>query len=46
MNILGITARIRKKKVNRKKIKTEHTKENILSRDFTTKTPNEIWKKV
>ena len=43
MNVLDITARIRRKKVNRKRIKPEHTKENILSRDFTTKVPNEKW---
>ncbi len=43
MNISGITARIRRKKVNRKKIKPEYTKENILSRDFTAKSPNEKW---
>ena len=43
MNVLGITARIRRKKVNRKRIKPEYTKENILSRDFTAKSPNEKW---
>ena len=43
MNISGITARIRRKKVNRKKVKPEYTKENILSRNFTAKTPNEKW---
>lgn len=43
MNYLGIKARIRRKKVNRKRIKPEYTKENILSRDFTAKTPNEKW---
>lgn len=43
MNVLGITARIRRKKVNRMKIKPEYTKENILSRDFTTNVPNEKW---
>lgn len=43
MNISGITARIRRKKVNRKKVKPEYTKENILSRDFTAKAPNEKW---
>jgi putative transposase len=41
MNVLGISARIRRKKVNRKKIKPEYTKENILSRNFTASTPNE-----
>lgn len=43
MNVLGITARIRRKKVNRKRVKPEYTKENILSRDFTSKGPNEKW---
>lgn len=43
MNVLGITARIRRKKVNRKRIKPEYTKENVLSRDFTTNAPNEKW---
>lgn len=43
MSVLGITARIRRKKVNRKRIKPEYTKENILARDFTTKVPNEKW---
>jgi putative transposase len=43
MNVLGISARIRRKKVNRKKIKPEYTKENILSRNFTASTPNEKW---
>jgi transposase InsO family protein len=43
MNVLGITARIRRKKVNRKRIKPEYTKENILSRNFIAKAPNEKW---
>ena len=43
MNVLGLTARIIRKKVNRKKIKPEYTKENILSRDFASKLPNEKW---
>lgn len=43
MNILGITARIRRKKVNRKRVKPEYTKENILARDFTANSPNEKW---
>ena len=43
MNVSGITARIRRKKVNRKKIKPEYTKENILSRDFSSNNPNEKW---
>ncbi len=41
MNYLSITARIRRKKVNRKRIKPKYTKENILARDFTAKAPNE-----
>jgi len=43
MKILGIKARIRKKKVNRKKVKPDYVKENILSRDFTAEFPNEKW---
>lgn len=43
MNVLGITARIRRKKVNRIRVKPEYTKENILSRDFSAKAPNEKW---
>ena len=43
MKVFGITSRIRRKKVNRKRTKPEYTKENILSRDFTAKTPNEKW---
>ncbi|MFU0799335.1 MAG: Integrase catalytic domain-containing protein [Xylanivirga thermophila] len=43
MNVLGITARIRRKKVNRIRLKPEYTKENILSRDFSAKVPNEKW---
>jgi transposase InsO family protein len=43
MNISGITARIRRKKVNRKRTKPEYTRENILSRDFTANVPNEKW---
>ena len=43
MKHLDIRARIRRKKVNRKRIKPEYTKENILSRDFTAKAPNEKW---
>ncbi len=43
MNISGITARIRRKKVNRKRTKPEYTKENILSRDFTANAPNLKW---
>jgi len=43
MNILGVKARIRKKKVNRKRVKPEYVKENTLSRNFTAKFPNEKW---
>ncbi|MCR2045417.1 IS3 family transposase [Anaerosalibacter massiliensis] len=43
MNILGIKARIRKKKVNRKRIKPEYIKENVLSRDFIARFPNQKW---
>ncbi|MDR7871709.1 MAG: IS3 family transposase [Tissierellaceae bacterium] len=43
MKHLGITARIRRKKVNRKRIKPEYIKENVLARDFTAKAPNEKW---
>lgn len=43
MKILKIKARIRKKKVNRKKVKPDYIKENTLSRDFTAKFPNEKW---
>ncbi len=35
MKYLGFTARIRKKKVNRKRVKPDYVKENILDRDFT-----------
>lgn len=43
MKCLNIKARIRRKKVNRRRIKPQYTKENILSRDFTSKSPNEKW---
>lgn len=43
MKIMGVRARIRRKKVNRKRVKPEYVKENILSRDFTSKSPNEKW---
>ena len=43
MNVLGIKARIRRKKVNRKRAKPEYVKENILARDFTAEFPNEKW---
>lgn len=43
MKAVDIKARIRRKKVNRKRIKPEYIKENVLSRDFTAKYPNEKW---
>ena len=43
MSKLKITARIRKKKVNRKRSKPDYTKENVLARDFKAKAPNEKW---
>ncbi len=43
MKYLGISARIRRRKVNRIRVKPEYIKENILARDFTAKTPNEKW---
>ena len=43
MSILNIKARIRRKKINRMRVKAEYTKENILSRDFTSDAPNEKW---
>ena len=43
MTFLGITARIRKKKVKRKKIKPDYVKENILARNFSATSPNEKW---
>ncbi len=43
MNYLGITARIRRKKVNRKRVKPDYVKENILARDFSSDMPNQKW---
>ena len=43
MKLMGISARIRRKKVNRKRIKAEYTKENILARDFKADLPNQKW---
>ena len=40
---LGISARIRRKKVNRKRSKPDYVKENVLARDFYTEKPNEKW---
>lgn len=43
MKLLKITARIRKRKINRKKVKPDYVKENVLARDFTASIPNEKW---
>ncbi len=43
MKHLGVTARIRRKKVNRKRVKPDYVKENVLSRDFSSTKPNEKW---
>jgi transposase InsO family protein len=43
MRYLSISARIRRKKVNRIRVKPEYTKENILARDFSAKAPNQKW---
>lgn len=43
MDVLGVKARIGRKRVNRRRVKPEYVKENVLSRDFTTKSPNEKW---
>lgn len=43
MSFLSITARIRKKKVNRKRVKPDYVKENVLARDFTAEKPNAKW---
>ena len=43
MKYLCISSRIRRKKVNRIRVKPEYTKENILARDFTATAPNEKW---
>lgn len=43
MKHLSVTARIRKKKVNRKKSKPDYIGENILARDFKANKPNEKW---
>jgi len=43
MKFLGITARIRRKKVSRTKSKPEHIKENLLNREFQALAPNEKW---
>lgn len=43
MSFLGVQARIRRKKVNRKPVRPDYVKENILARDFSTMNPNEKW---
>lgn len=43
MKFLKVKSRIRRKKVNRKRIKPEYTTENVLSRDFVSTKPNEKW---
>lgn len=43
MKFLEVRARIRRKKVNRKRTAPDYVKENVLSRDFTTTKPNEKW---
>jgi len=43
MKQMSISARIRRKKVNRKRVKPDYVKDNILSRDFSARKPNEKW---
>lgn len=43
MGFLGISSRIRRKKVNRKKVNPDYIKENILARHFQAQNPNEKW---
>lgn len=43
MSYLGVSARIRRKKVNRKRVRPDYIKDNILDRDFTAEKPNEKW---
>jgi len=43
MKVIGVSARIRRKKVNRKKVKPDYTADNILARNFETSRPNEKW---
>lgn len=43
MSYMGIAARIRRKKVNRKRVKPDYVKENVLARNFTAEKPNEKW---
>lgn len=43
MRFTGIKARIRRKKVNRKRTKPDYIQENILARDFKSTKPNQKW---
>lgn len=43
MAFKGVSARIRRKKVNRKKVKPDYIRENILAREFHAQKPNEKW---
>lgn len=43
MKIVGVSSRVKRKKVNRKTIMPEYTGENILARNFTATRPNEKW---
>jgi transposase InsO family protein len=43
MKKMKISARIRRRKVNRKRVRPDYVKENILARDFTASMPNEKW---
>lgn len=43
MNLTNTKARIRRKKVNRKKSKPDYIRENVLARDFQALNPNEKW---
>jgi len=43
MNLLKIKARIRRKKINRKKVNPDYIAENILSRDFKATEANQKW---
>lgn len=43
MKFLGIKARIRLKKVSRKIVEPNYTKDNVLARNFKAEKPNEKW---
>ena len=43
MKYLGISARIRRKKVNRKKQHPDYVRDNVLNRNFETQAPNTKW---